>query len=316
MPGSWDIKRTSMALAGGLALLAVATSLALPMAAQQPAPPPLTASGDSQAASTPTRPVLPRGKKLVLKDGSFQLVREYKIEGDRVRYYSLDSSQWEQMPADLVDWGATKKLEAEEAQRDAAVVSKVHRQEDLRRGEMVDIDASLEAAPGVFLPPGVGLFVFDGHGVFSLTQAEINSKLSKGHFLEQVLVPVPIVPTRHNISIKGERATLRVRNGEPEFYMRTADAREPEMVLIRAKVHAGSREIEHVDELFGEQAESANTVAMQRWEVAGGVYRFTLSQPLAAGEYAMAEVVRDQGVSLYVWDFGVDGGAAPRAKPN
>jgi hypothetical protein len=316
MPENRDNKRTPMALAAGLVLLALATSLAPPVAAQQPASPPSTSPRGGQADSTTTGPVLPRGKKLVLKDGSFQLVREYQVEGDRVRYYSLDSSQWEQMPADLVDWDATKKLEAEEAQRDAAVVSKVHRQEDLRRGEMVDIDASLEAAPGVFLPPGAGLFVFDGHGVFPLTQAEINSKLSKGHFLEQVLVPVPIVPTRHNISIKGERATLRVRNGQPEFYMRTADAREPELVLIRAKVHAGSREIEHVDELFGEQAESANTVSMRRWDVAGGVYRFTLGQPLAAGEYAVAEVVRDQGVSLYVWDFGVDGGAAPSAKPN
>jgi hypothetical protein len=315
MPGGRDIKWTPTALAGGLAVLALATCLAPPMAGQQSASPPSTASGNPQSDST-TKPALPRGTKLVLKDGSFQLVREYKVEGDRVRYYSLDSSQWEQMPADLVDWEATKKLEAEEAQRDAAAVSKVHRQEEARHADTVDIDASLEAAPGVFLPPGAGLFVFDGRGLSSLAQAEINSKLSKGHFLEQVLVPVPVVPTRHNISIKGERATLRVRNGQPEFYMRTADAREPEMVLIRAKVHAGSREIEHVDEMFGEQAESANTVTMQRWEVAGGVYRFTLSQPLAAGEYALAEVVRDQGISLYVWDFGVDGGTAPPAKAN
>jgi hypothetical protein len=309
MPGSRDIKRAPMALAGGLAVLALATSLAPPVAAQQPAPPaPTTSNGTA-------RPVLPRGTKLVLKDGSFQLVREYKVESDRVRYYSLDSLQWEQMPADLVDWDATKKLEAEEAKRDAAVVSKVHHQEEVKRGDPVDIDASLEAAPGVFLPPGAGLFVFDGHGVSPVTQAEIDSKLSKGHFLEQVLVPVPVVPTRHNISIKGEHATLRVRNDQPEFYMRTADARTPELVLIRAKVHTGSREIEHVDELFGERAESANTVSMQLWEVAGGVYRFTLSQPLAAGEYALAEVVRDQGIGLYVWDFGIDAGAPP-AKPN
>jgi len=252
----------------------------------------------------------------VLKDGNFQLVREYKVDGDRVRYYSLDSSQWEQMPTDLVDWDATKKLEAEEARQAAAVISKVHDQEKARNAQTVDIDASIEAAPGVFLPPGAGLFVFDGRGVFLLSQAEINSKLNKGRFLEQVLVPIPIIPTRHNISIKGERATLRVRTGQPEFFMRTADAREPDLVLIRAKVHAGTREIEHVDEMFGEQAESANTVAVQRWHVAGGVYRFTLSQPIATGEYALAEILRDQGISLYVWDFGVDGGAAQPTKPN
>jgi hypothetical protein len=40
------------------------------------------------------------------------------------------------------------------------------------------------------------------------------------------------------------------------------------------------------------------------------VYRFTLSKPLAPGEYALAEVVSDTGMSLYVWDFGVEEGPA------
>src|SRR5689334_13883842 len=31
---------------------------------------------------------LPKGKKLILTDGTFQIVREYHREGDRVRYYS------------------------------------------------------------------------------------------------------------------------------------------------------------------------------------------------------------------------------------
>ncbi|MGH9648677.1 MAG: hypothetical protein ACRD4E_17890, partial [Bryobacteraceae bacterium] len=38
----------------------------------------------------PKAPTTSRGQKLVLKDGSFQLVREYAVQGDRVRYYSLD----------------------------------------------------------------------------------------------------------------------------------------------------------------------------------------------------------------------------------
>jgi hypothetical protein len=250
----------------------------------------------------------------MLKDGSFELVREYHVEGDRVRYYNLDSSQWEQMPAALVDWDATKKAEAEEAQRESAILAKVHKQEEVRRAEPLDIDASLEAAPGVFLPPGIGLWAFDGHAVVALTQAEINSKLSKGHVLEQVIVPVPIIPTRHNISIKGERATMRIRNGQPEFYMRTADDRTPELKLIRAKVHGGSRDLEHVDELFHEEWESANAVPMQRWEIAKGVFRFTLGEPLASGEYVLAEVLQNESMSFYVWDFGVDPNADTKAR--
>jgi len=52
-------------------------------------------SSSGQATSSTAPRILPRGKKLMLTDGTFQLVREYKIEGDRVRYYSVDSSQWE-----------------------------------------------------------------------------------------------------------------------------------------------------------------------------------------------------------------------------
>lgn len=263
---------------------------------------PSASTSDSSSATASS----PRGIKLMLKSGSYELVREYHIEGDRVRYYNLDSSQWEEMPAALVDWDATKKAEAAEAQHESAILSKVKKQEEERDATTLDIDASLEAAPGIFLPSGVGLWAFNGHTFSPLSQAEINSKLSKKQMLEQVMVPVPIVPTRHDISIKGERAITRIRTGQLEFYMRTADGRTPELKLIRAKIHGGGRQIEHVDELRNEEWQSAHAVPMQRWEMAKGVFRFTLGGELPAGEYVIVEAVQNQGMSLYVWDFGVD----------
>ena len=261
----------------------------------------------------PKAPTTPRGQKLMLKDGSFQLAREYAVQVDRVRYYSLDRSQWEEIPADLVDWDATGRAAAQEQQRDAAIVAKVHNQEAARFAQPLDIDASLEVAPQIFLPPGAGLFAFDGKAVLPVPQAETTSKLSKGHFVEQVMVPVPIIPTRHNVSIHGLHAKLRLQTDQPEFYMRTADARTPNMELIRAKAHGENRQIENVDELFGQQRAAGDTVSMQRWEIAHGVYRFTLSKPLAPGEYALAEAVGDESMSLYVWDFGVNAGSHPAA---
>jgi len=265
-----------------------------------------TSTAASSTNSQPSVPVLPRGKKLMLKDGSFQLVREYQVQGDRVRYYDMDSSTWQVMPADLVDWEATKKIEAEEAQRDAAMIAKIHTQEAARAIEPLDIDASLEVAPGVFLPPGDNLFAFDGKTILPLSQAETNAKLSKGRLLEQVLVPVPIVPSRQTVSIHGARAKFRLRNKQPEFFIRTVDAREPDIELIRAKVRGENRQIENLDKLFGEQHVTSDTLSMQKWQVAHGVYRFTLSQPLEPGEYALAVIVRDEGTSLYVWVFGIE----------
>ena len=52
--------------------------------------------------------------KLYLKDGGFQLVREYKVDGDRVKYYSVERSDWEEIPADLVD---LKRTNAEASAR-------------------------------------------------------------------------------------------------------------------------------------------------------------------------------------------------------
>lgn len=272
-----------------------------------------TTAAPPNAQSTPpdSRTALPRGQKLMLTDGSYQLVREYQISGDRLRYYSLDSSQWEEIPVSMVDWNATKKVADDEAQRDAALLAKVHKSEVAHAATPLDIDASLEVAPGVFLPPGANLFVYDGKTtLLPMPQAETDSKLSKGHLIEQVMVPIPIVPSRHSISIQGLHAKLRITQGQPEFYIRVIDTRQPELVLIRAKLQKDSRHVEDLDQIFDATNEKRDAIAMQRWDIAKGVFRFTLGQTLTPGEYAIAEMVRDEGAGLYMWDFGVDAAAA------
>jgi hypothetical protein len=302
-----------------LALLGFALlSLCPATRAQTPATPPPAAPAASAAPSASAQdaaePGLPTGKKLMLKDGSFQLVREYELDGDRVRYFSIDQRDWEEIPAALVDWDATKKSAADESAHKAALIAKVHAAEVARRADAMDVDASIEIAPKVFLPPGDGLFEFDGKAIYPLTQAEADMKFSKTQMLKQVLIPVPIVPTRHNISLRGARAKFRVKSTQTEFYMRTADGREPQLDLIRAKVHGDKRDLENLDELFKEQATTGKiSIPIQRWEIAHGVYRFTLGASLEPGEYAMAELVQGGATSLYFWDFGVDGDSATAA---
>jgi hypothetical protein len=271
-------------------------------------------AASDQSPPAGSKPALPRGQKLMLTDGSYQLVREYQLNGDRVRYYSLDSSQWEEIPASMVDWDATKKVAAQEAERDAALLAKVHTSQLAHAAVPLDIDASLEVAPGVFLPPGENLFVYDGKStLIVLPQAQTDSKISKGRLIEQVMVPIPVIPTRHSISIQGAHAKLRITQGQPEFYIRAADSRQPELVLIRAKPQKDARHVENLDQIFDISSERRDSIPMQRWDIAKGVFRFTLGQTLTPGEYAIAEMVRDEGAALYVWDFGVDTAALTAA---
>ena len=302
-----------------LALIVItAASLVPGLWLQEPAQArPSFSAPQNQSEAHNSGPTLPRGKKLVLKDGSFHLVREYEVQGDRVRYYSVERSQWEEIPADLVDWDATRRVEAEEAKRDGALVTKLHKEEEAHRIVPLDIDASLEAAPGVFLPPGEGVFAFDGKAILKISPASTDSNLSKRRLTEQILIPIKVVPSLTKISVKGAHAGFRLTTGQPEFYMRTADEHEPRMDLIRAKIHGNGREIENIDKLFKETQVTRRSLPMQHWQIARGVYRFTLGETLDPGEYALVEVVeaegQTEGQTLYVWDFGVDAAASKAA---
>ena len=266
----------------------------------------------------------------MLKDGTFQLARSYERNGDRVRYYSVERGAWEEIPAALIDWDATAKAEAAEKSENEAFANKVHTQEEANRIDTVmDVDASLQVAPGVFLPPGEGMFVIDGKHVSQLEQAGAGINTDKKQLFKQVLSPIPIVPGKRTIYIPGSRAKLRVSATNIEFYLREAPPDPdrttpierssrpgesgPEVELVRATIKGNKRQLESIKTYFGEQvAEERKTMSLQRWEIAPTVYRFTLGEPLAPGEYALAEILPG-GMNLFVWDFGVDNDDKARA---
>jgi hypothetical protein len=273
-----------------------------PLAAQQ--------DGDAESSSAKGAEIpaaLPKGKKLILTDGTYQLAREYTVEGDRVRYWSVERSQWEEIPASLVNWDATHKSEAEQAAQDADLKAKIHASNVARLTKDIDVDRSLEIKPGLFLPDEVGLYAVDrDKEIRTLKQSTAEVKLSAGRETEKILSGVALINSKKTMDIPGSRAAMRLATAEPEFYFRPVDGREPRFRLLRAQFKGGKRVIDNITVHFtGDTTDKVDEIEIQTWVPATGVFRYTMDQRLEPGEYAFVEMTAD-GISGYVWDFGID----------
>jgi hypothetical protein len=170
------------------------------------------------------------------------------------------------------------------------------------------------------------MFAIEGKSVTPIEQVGSQMKTDKKTFLKQVLSPIPIVPGKRNVEIPGTRAKTRIRSSGAEFYLREAPPDPervssverssrpgesgPEVELVRATVKGNKRQLESIRSMFGQDiGTERKSIAIQRWEVAATVYRFTLGESLPPGEYALAEILPG-GLNLFVWDFGVDGPAS------
>ena len=272
-------------------------------------------SKDQRAAQQPGIAVpLPKGKKLILTDGTFQVVREYRREGDRVRYYSLERSAWEEIPAGLVDWTATQKAEAEQDTQQKELAKQIAESEKTARFADLDVDTSFEVRPGVFLPDDVGFYALDGSKIAVMQQEKAEIHTEKARAIEKIVTGMPLISGKQDVEIPGKQAKLRIHTGDAEFYFRTADKREPHLTLLRAGVKGEKRALEVIStNMVGQQKFKDQEVSLLQWDAARGLYRFTVDQPLASGEYAIIETTPAEGQSMYVWTFGVDLPGNPKA---
>ena len=252
-------------------------------------------------------------EQLCLKDGGCQPVKSYEVQGDRVRYYSLERSAWEEVPVDMVDFEAMKKSKEEaeaehKAERDAA--QKLDR-EIFDKAE----NQGFEIAPGVRLPGDEGVFAYDGLRVIRLLQSSAEIVKDKKRAVLVLAIPAPLLKSRAFVILPGTRSPVRVMATEPAFYVQSADGFGAKVALIILKPRKDSRQVEKVEWRAGltKPAELHEAIPLERVEIAPGLFKLTPKAAIEPGEYALAELIQKK-LNLELWDFGIEG--APVSTPS
>src|SRR5947209_2163607 len=147
--------------------------------------------------------------RLYLKDGDFQLVREYQVMDDRVRYYSVERGDWEEIPLEIVDLNRTKK---EADSRQAALEADAKAEEE----ETAALKAERREIAAIPQEAGVYLIIGDGK-LQPLKQADITMVSDKKRTVLKVLSPIPIVAGKSTAELTGDAAAFRVPTARPEF---------------------------------------------------------------------------------------------------
>lgn len=294
-------------------------------------------------------------KRLVLKDGSYQLVTQYEVKGDRVRYKSAERDEWEELPSALVDWPATEKYEkgrVTSAIPEAAAVDK-----EIDADRAADLAHYPQVAPGLRLPEDSGVFLLDNFQgqpqLVEMQQSEGDiNRNAKANILRGA---IPMAGNKQTMELEGEHAALHSHVAVPSIYIsvdedapngeppagQTASAKpslpsldapraqpqqpqQPEQAIVpfdryrivHVKVKNGKRVVtEFRSSPTGKVNQDQNFVKTTIDRVAGGWFKLTPIEDLAPGEYALVEMRGSEGMNLYVWDFGVNPNAPANANP-
>lgn len=303
---------------------------------------------DPPIASQPEGPQ--HRSRLILKDGSYQLVLSYKVVGDHVRYRSAErNGQDEDIPLALVDLPATQAWE--HAHDPAVLAAGGDAQQpsvlspELAREEAARAARTPEVAKDLRLPEENSVLVLD---TFQGTPELVPLPQNGGDLNRETAHAVvkkeinPAASPHDLLLVEDERADVQIHVPDPVFFVRLegengaeeasggAFVVDTEGKAGRATPSGGSNRsqyvLEHIDVRQGARALSSlrlqflgtgraqpGVVEMRAEPLPGGMWvKLTPSQPLEFGEYALVEVLNDRAINAAVWDFGVH----PTAKEN
>jgi hypothetical protein len=307
-------------------------------------------------------PAQDHARRLILKDGSYQLVTKYEVKGDRVRYKSAERDEWEELPFALIDWPATEKYEKDRVNPsipEAAALDK-DKDKETDADRAAELSRLPQVAPGLRLPDDSGVYLLDNFQgqpqLVEMQQAEGEiASNTKANILRSAIIPA--ASAKQTVELEGEHAPVHAHVAVPSIYINVNDApndeppsgqtasakpslpsldaprpeqqgpqqpQQPEQALVpfdrfhivHTKVKSGKRIVGDLKRApNGKISQDQNFVKTTIDRVSGGWLKLTPTQDLAPGEYALVEMKGNEGMNLYVWDFGVNPTAPANANP-
>ena len=233
--------------------------------------------------------------KLYMKDGSYHIVREYQVLPDRVHFYSVERSDWEDVPLDLVDLKRTQS-EAAERQTKLDEDAKAMAAEEKAERELEKEKRRIPQDPGAYW--------LLGQEVQVMKLAESTVHTNKGRAILKKLAPVPVITGKATLEIQGAHSLNVFTDPEQEFYLQLS---EPERFgIAKLTVKGAVRIVENVTTMpvVNEIVEEPTMVDILKKELDGGLYKIWPKEKLEPGEYAVVEYTESK-LNIQVWDFAI-----------
>ncbi len=280
-------------------------------------------------------------QRLVLKDGTYQVVTKYQKVGDRVRYYSAERGQWEELPQNLVDWAATEawakdhKPGAEPVSPAVPEAAAIDQEEQHARARTPDV------SPGLRLPDQDGVWALDtfhdAPELVALPQNSASVDRQTGHnVLRSALNPLGGI--QQNVQIPGAESKVKLHVNDPAFYVSIVGVDDNEadssavtvdtggagsakeknafnstnsqyaIVRVRSNFKKDYRVVSGIKiGVAGKVTQTEDVIPTTVQTLPGNRWiRLTAKEPLTIGDYALMEVLGPGEVNLSVWDFRID----------
>ncbi len=239
--------------------------------------------------------------KLYLKDGDYHIVREYQVLGDRIRYYSTERGDWEEIPKELVDLDKTERQRKAKTDEVAREAKEENEEERAERAQQKEIAA---------IPPDPGAYYKTNDQVKTLKIADYEVITSKKRKALQVLSPVPIIPGKASVVIKGEHSGFIVNEDRPSFTVRLEKEERFGILALTPKKNLRVVEDISIIPVAKQAVEQPKQIDTFNQQLAEGLYRVWPEKTLTPGEYALVEFKDTEDpndIELIVWDFAVVG---------